>query len=239
MALLDPSSYYLSLANAALFMDQYFTHRTSLAYTNTIESTKYFSKCLTLVTRQLAYQARSKVISEGVITTVLGFACHSFTIKNWDLGEMHMQGLERIIRLRGGLQGLGDLVPLFVSWYVQYNLFLVYQILTPQVRHHKLGYPRHTAAIPLPGERGGCPNKPRGTTFCLGSPPIETGSLRRRFLSSRRSIEEYSSARELCQQARRPTTTVLDIRREIHAAAWTSSTLHIVYPPPQSIRASQ
>jgi len=116
MALLDPSSYYLCLANAALFMDQHVTRRTSLEYTDSVESTKYYSKCLTQVTRQLACQSQS--ISEGVITTVLGFVCHSFSTGKWDRCEMHMQGLERIIRLRGGFRGLGDFFPLFASWYV-------------------------------------------------------------------------------------------------------------------------
>ena len=116
MALLDPSSYFLCLANAALFMDQYVTRRTSLEYTDSVESTKYYSKCLTQITRQLGCQSLS--ISEGVITTVLGFVCHSFATGNWDQCEMHMKGLERIIRLRGGFQGLRDHVPLFASWSV-------------------------------------------------------------------------------------------------------------------------
>jgi hypothetical protein len=35
---------------------------------------------------------------------------------------MHMQGLERIIRLRGGFQGLSDFSPLFASWYVRFPI---------------------------------------------------------------------------------------------------------------------
>jgi hypothetical protein len=116
MALLDPTSYYLCLANAALFMDQRVTCSPSLEYTDTVESTKYYSKCLTQVTKQLTGKVQS--ISEGLITTVLGFVCHSSTIGNWDRCEMHMQGLERIIRLRGGFHGLSGFFPLFASWYV-------------------------------------------------------------------------------------------------------------------------
>jgi hypothetical protein len=114
MALLDPSSYYLCLANAALFMDQQVTRRTTLEYTDSVESTKYYSKCLTQLTKQLACQIQS--ISEGAITTVLGFVCHSFSIGDWNRCEMHMQGLARIIRLRGGFHGLSAFSPLFASW---------------------------------------------------------------------------------------------------------------------------
>lgn len=114
MALLDASSYYLCLANAALFMDLHFNRRATLAYTNSVESTKYYSKCLTQLTKQLACQVQN--ISEGAITTVLGFICHSFSIGNWSQCEMHMQGLARIIRLRGGFKGLNTTIPLFASW---------------------------------------------------------------------------------------------------------------------------
>jgi len=114
MALLEPSSYYLCLANAALVMDQQVTRRTTLEYTDSVESTKYYSKCLTQLNKQLASSVHT--ISEGAITTVLGFVCHSSSIGNWNLCEMHMQGLARIIRLRGGFQGLNGFLPLFASW---------------------------------------------------------------------------------------------------------------------------
>ncbi len=116
MALLEPSSYFLCLANAALFMNQHVTRTTSLEYTDSTESTWYYSKCLTNLTRKLDCNAQD--ITEGAIITVLGFICHSFAIGKWERGEMHMQGLERIIRLRGGFQGLGDFPPLFASWFV-------------------------------------------------------------------------------------------------------------------------
>jgi len=114
MAFLDPSSYHLCLANAALFMDQQVTRRTTLEYTDSVESTKYYGKCLTQLTRQLACQIQS--ISEGAITTVLGFVCHSISTGDWNQSEMHMQGLARIIRLRGGFHGLSGFSPLFASW---------------------------------------------------------------------------------------------------------------------------
>jgi hypothetical protein len=115
MALLDPSSYFLCLANAALFMNQYITRRKSLEYTDSAESAKYYSKCLTQVTQKLACEVER--FREGVITTVLGFVCHSISVGHWDRCEMHMRGLERIIQLRGGFQGLGDFLPKFASWF--------------------------------------------------------------------------------------------------------------------------
>jgi hypothetical protein len=70
MAILDLSSYYLCIANAALFMDQRVTRRTSLEYTDSVESTKYYSRCLVQVTTQLA--CKTQRISEGVINNYLG-----------------------------------------------------------------------------------------------------------------------------------------------------------------------
>jgi hypothetical protein len=115
MALLDPSSYFLCLANAALFMNQHVTQKKTIEYTDSAESAKYYSKCLTQVTRKLACEAER--FREGVITTVLGFICHSISVGHWDRCEMHMKGLERIISLRGGFQGLGDFLPMFASWF--------------------------------------------------------------------------------------------------------------------------
>jgi hypothetical protein len=73
MALVDRSAFYLSLANAALFFNQMTKHG-SFEYSDCPESSKYYSECLNQVTRRLG--SRTESVSEGVITTVLGFICH-------------------------------------------------------------------------------------------------------------------------------------------------------------------
>ncbi|KAF2494834.1 hypothetical protein BU16DRAFT_618815 [Lophium mytilinum] len=48
----------------------------------------------------------SKGLSEGVIGTVLAFACFSHLAKDWKSYEAHMEGLQTIIRLKGGMHKL-------------------------------------------------------------------------------------------------------------------------------------
>jgi len=115
MAILDPCSYFLCLANAALFMYQHITHKKSLEYTDSAESAKYYSQCLSQLTHQLA--SETERFSDGVITTILGFVCHSGSVGHRDRCEMHMKGLEGIIRLRGGFKGLGHFSSIFASWF--------------------------------------------------------------------------------------------------------------------------
>jgi hypothetical protein len=77
MALVDRSALYISLANAALFFNQ-MTKPGSFEYSDYLESSKYYSQCLNQVTRRLS--SRTESVSEGVITTVLGFICHDVGI---------------------------------------------------------------------------------------------------------------------------------------------------------------
>jgi hypothetical protein len=114
MAVLEPSAYYLCLANAALFLNQFLTGHGGLEYTDCVESSKYYGLCLSRVTGQLA--DRSHGITQGLITTVLGFVCHNLSLGNWDRCDMHLEGLERIISARGGFHSLGPYVPYFASW---------------------------------------------------------------------------------------------------------------------------
>jgi hypothetical protein len=63
MALVDHSAFYLSLANAALFTMQMMEHKGF-----------EYGECLNQVARRLS--SRIESVSEGIITTVLGFICH-------------------------------------------------------------------------------------------------------------------------------------------------------------------
>ncbi|KAK3942915.1 hypothetical protein QBC46DRAFT_379076 [Diplogelasinospora grovesii] len=118
MAMLDQSAYYLSLANAALILNlrrKNLTASCGFEYSEYPESSKYYHICLSQVTRRLGDVMEG--VSKGMVTTVLGFICHDSSIGNWTRWKLHMDGLERIIKLRGGLQGLGMAVPLFVFWF--------------------------------------------------------------------------------------------------------------------------
>lgn len=73
MAIIDTSAYYISLANASLFMNQITSHGGS-EYSDCPESSGYYSSCLTTMTERLSRHAERS--SQGVITTILGFLCH-------------------------------------------------------------------------------------------------------------------------------------------------------------------
>ncbi|EXJ89649.1 hypothetical protein A1O3_02716 [Capronia epimyces CBS 606.96] len=117
MAVADTSAFCLSLANAALFMNQITTGRQGATeYSDCAESARYYSECLDQVTRRLA--SSTECTSDGVITTVLGFLCHDSSVGAWKRWRLHVIGLERILRLRGDVSHLGLDVALFILWYV-------------------------------------------------------------------------------------------------------------------------
>ncbi|EXJ56868.1 hypothetical protein A1O7_07212 [Cladophialophora yegresii CBS 114405] len=114
MAVVDCTAFYLSLANAALFFHQK-TINTGSEHSDFEESSKYLSLCLNQVVHRLKQEPEN--ISEGVITTVLGFLCHDCTVGRWDRYAMHMDGLQNILLVRGNFQRLESTVAMFVSWF--------------------------------------------------------------------------------------------------------------------------
>ena len=74
MAVVDCTAFYLSLANAALFFHQMTQHK-GREHSDFEESSKYLSLCLNEVTKRLGTDSDN--VSDGVITTVLGFLCHN------------------------------------------------------------------------------------------------------------------------------------------------------------------
>ncbi|OQV01780.1 Fungal specific transcription factor domain-containing protein [Cladophialophora immunda] len=114
MAVIDNTAFYLSLANAALFFHQ-MTERKGCEYSDFEESSKYLSLCLNQVAQRLGRESHN--ISEGVITTVLGFLCHDSTVGKWDRYNVHMNGLNNIVRLRGGIQALNSNIVMFTCWF--------------------------------------------------------------------------------------------------------------------------
>lgn len=73
MAVADYSSFHLSLANAALFLNQ-MVNQGGLEYNDCSESLNYFNVCLKQVSQRLGNNF--DCISEGLLTTILGFLCH-------------------------------------------------------------------------------------------------------------------------------------------------------------------
>lgn len=73
MSLTDPAAFHLTLANAAMFLDQH-THTSDFKYEKSTECLTYYGKCVRQITERLGSIDDS--VSEGVITTVLGLLCH-------------------------------------------------------------------------------------------------------------------------------------------------------------------
>lgn len=113
MAIADRCAFYLCLANGALFHHQ-MTRGGSLEYSDCDESAGYFGHCTRMVVQRLA--SGDDGVSEGVITTVLGFLCHDSSIAKWDRWSVHMDGLHRIVQLRHGFSGLSEHTQLLAFW---------------------------------------------------------------------------------------------------------------------------
>ncbi|PYH49691.1 uncharacterized protein BP01DRAFT_419836 [Aspergillus saccharolyticus JOP 1030-1] len=113
MALTDPSATFVALANAAMFLDQRLRAQ-EFSYETSSECLAYYGRCVQQVRGRLGNVKES--LGEGVITAILGLICHDLYVGMCDRWNTHFQGLERIIRLRGGYDGLGVNVALFAFW---------------------------------------------------------------------------------------------------------------------------
>ncbi|PLB52209.1 hypothetical protein P170DRAFT_423105 [Aspergillus steynii IBT 23096] len=70
MAMTDASAFLVSLANAAMFLDQIY-QRKAYQYEKSVECLTYYGKCVKEVTRRL--ENSKDRLSAGLITTILGF----------------------------------------------------------------------------------------------------------------------------------------------------------------------
>lgn len=73
MAMTDASAFLVSLANAAMFLDQ-IHRRKAYQYEKSVECLTFYGKCVKEVTRRL--ENSNDRVSAGVITTILGLICH-------------------------------------------------------------------------------------------------------------------------------------------------------------------
>lgn len=135
MALTDASAFRLSMANAAMFMAQRRQPET-FQYEKCSEALEYYGQCLHHVTKRL--ENRGDRTSDGVIVTILGFICHDVSevqsipmtkvpsdtwsynlqlyVGTLDRWTAHIQGLRRVIELRGGFENLDANLALWTSW---------------------------------------------------------------------------------------------------------------------------
>lgn len=131
MALFDASAFKLSMANAAMFLDE-INHPTTFQYERCREALVYYGQSVREVTSRLADPVDRA--SEGLMTTVLGLICHDvrilYDLPNFQpanfpqlyVGTMdrwayHIQGLKRMIEIRHGFFGIDNNLQLFASWF--------------------------------------------------------------------------------------------------------------------------
>ncbi|KAJ5223883.1 hypothetical protein N7468_008425 [Penicillium chermesinum] len=114
MALRDGSAFKLSMANAAMFLDEAH-HPTTFKYERSAEALAYYGESVRQVTRRLADPIDRA--SEGLMTAVLGLICHDLYVGTLDRWAYHIQGLKHIIQLRNGFCGLNGNLQLFASWF--------------------------------------------------------------------------------------------------------------------------
>ncbi|KAI0175834.1 hypothetical protein GGR52DRAFT_331807 [Hypoxylon sp. FL1284] len=113
MGLSDAASWYITLANAALYRANPGKQKTEFTYCP--EAMKWYTKSLGSVTKRLENPAASD--TEGLVIAVTGFVCHDCSIGNFDRFRVHMDGLKRIVENRGGLEALSNpFLRLMISW---------------------------------------------------------------------------------------------------------------------------
>ncbi|KAI1409191.1 hypothetical protein F5Y13DRAFT_170982 [Hypoxylon sp. FL1857] len=118
MGLSDASAFHITLANAALYRgiktDPHAQKHKPEFNTND-EAMKWYTLSLASITRRLADPAERD--SEGLVIAVTGFVCHDSSIGNFDRFCVHMEGLQRIIDRKGGLETLSSpFLRLMISW---------------------------------------------------------------------------------------------------------------------------
>ncbi|KAF1988955.1 hypothetical protein K402DRAFT_327329 [Aulographum hederae CBS 113979] len=111
IALSDPSAFHLLLSHAALFRSsgKMFSKPYDDVEEND-EAVKHYTLSLRSVSSRLHDAADG--VSEGLIGSIVGFACHDVQVCNFERWRVHMQGVKRIVKLRGGMQTLKYSYPL-------------------------------------------------------------------------------------------------------------------------------
>ncbi|KAI0120350.1 hypothetical protein F4776DRAFT_250953 [Hypoxylon sp. NC0597] len=118
MGLSDSSAFYITLANAALYRGiktDPQAQKQKPEFNTNVEAMKWYTLSLASITKRLANPAESD--SEGLVIAVTGFVCHDSSIGNFDRFCVHMEGLQRIIDRKGGLETLSSpFLRIMISW---------------------------------------------------------------------------------------------------------------------------
>ncbi|KAI1462135.1 hypothetical protein F4805DRAFT_194889 [Annulohypoxylon moriforme] len=113
MGLSDIAAWHITLANAVIYRGLKPGEKKT-EFTD-LEALKWYTLSLASITKRLADPAESN--SEGLVIAVTGFVCHDSSIGNFDRFAIHMEGLQRLVNKRGGLQALSSpFLRLMISW---------------------------------------------------------------------------------------------------------------------------
>ncbi|KAL7628993.1 hypothetical protein AAE478_000511 [Parahypoxylon ruwenzoriense] len=114
MGISDSAAWYITLANAVLFRRAEPGAQKS-EFSSDVEAMKWYTLSLASITRRLKDPAESE--GEGLVVAVTGFVCHDSSVGNFDRFCTHMEGLQRIIDRKGGLEALSSpFLRLLISW---------------------------------------------------------------------------------------------------------------------------
>ncbi|KAH7379864.1 hypothetical protein BKA64DRAFT_686501 [Cadophora sp. MPI-SDFR-AT-0126] len=110
----DASAFHQFLANAALHRTLYMSGGKCL---RSYEATALHYKALQLAQRRIG-DAKEEV-SDGMIATVLMMAAYNHITLDLKAWKMHMDGIEQILKLRGGIETLNSNIRLrlLISWH--------------------------------------------------------------------------------------------------------------------------
>ncbi|KAK6948613.1 hypothetical protein Daesc_010383 [Daldinia eschscholtzii] len=114
MGLSDTAAWHITLANAASYRKASQGNMTA-EYSCSVEAMKWYTLSLASITKRLADPDEKD--SEGLIVAITGFVCHDATLGNFDRFCIHMDGLQKLISKKGGLDSLSSpFLRFMISW---------------------------------------------------------------------------------------------------------------------------
>ncbi|PVI01939.1 hypothetical protein DM02DRAFT_653959 [Periconia macrospinosa] len=99
MSLSDPALFYEILSHISRDITASFP-----GYAKEKQAFALHSQALQSVNKRLSDPVES--VSDGIIATILGFACFSLFDRDWTSYDMHIEGLRTIITLKGGVHAI-------------------------------------------------------------------------------------------------------------------------------------
>ncbi|KAI1394012.1 uncharacterized protein F4822DRAFT_33595 [Hypoxylon trugodes] len=117
MGLSDAAAWNITLANAALYrgMDAETKKLKKPEYISSVDAMKWYTLSLASITERL--QTPDDSDTEGLVVAVTGFVCHDSSVGNFDRYCVHMEGLQRLIDKKGGIENLSSpFLRMMVSW---------------------------------------------------------------------------------------------------------------------------